>query len=225
MTEMTVANEPANKVYGGMLVGSALLSVLGALHHPRVEVHEIGAVVRSLAGQATLIEGVHGALLAIFFVQYAGFYGFARRLGLGRPLIAGGWILLSLGTFAMASAAAINGFALPRFAADYAGLAPQDARAVVAVLKFSWALNQAWAQIGAIAWGGAILLWSIALVRMAGLARWLGFAGLGIALVLVGGLLGGLFSLDVAGFVLVTSLLAAWAIGAGLLLIAERVRS
>ena len=91
------------------------------------------------------------------------------------------------------------------------------------VLGYGWALNQAFAKIGAFGWSGAVLLWSVALLAHAGLARWLGGIGIALGLGLLGGLVSGLLRLDVAGFTLLTSVLAVWAIGAAALMIAGRL--
>ncbi|MDB5691029.1 MAG: hypothetical protein JWO81_92 [Alphaproteobacteria bacterium] len=211
------------RIYGGLLLGAALLSAFTAAHHPTTAVHALPAVLASLAAQAGLIAGIHGALLLIFVVELVGFYGFARRLGLARPLPAAGMILLGLGTAAMVGAAAINGFAVPAFAARYPNLQPGDAPAVVAMLRMSWALNQALASIGAVAWGGALLAWSAELTLRRGLLRAMGIGGIAIGAVIAGGIASAAIRLDVGGFILVTALMSAWAAGAALLMLSGRL--
>ena len=219
---MNIENESATaRIYGWLLLAAALLSVLGAFHHPSGSGH--GGGMAALARQAALVAFVHAALLAIFTAQYIGFFGLARRLGLDRPLVASGFILLSLGTMAMICAGAINGFASPSYGLGYADATPEQAAMANSVLGYGWALNQAFAKIGAFGWSGAVLLWSVALLAHAGLARWLGGIGLALGLGLLGGLVSGLLRLDVAGFTLLTSVLAVWAIGAAALMIAGRL--
>jgi hypothetical protein len=209
----------STQVYGGILLASALLSVLGALHHPSGG-HDGG--MDALARQAALVTFVHAALLAIFTGEYVGFYGLGRRLGFGRPSVAAGFILFSLGTVAMVCAGAINGFASPSYGLANAGGTPEQAQLATAVLRYGWAMNQAFAKIGAAGWGGGMLLLSLALLAHGGLARWLGGGGIVLGLALLAGLVSGLLRMDVAGFMLLTALLAVWAIAAAALMIAGK---
>ena len=219
---MNIENERATaSIYGWLLLAAALLSVLGAFHHPSGGGH--GGGMAALVRQAAVVAFVHAALLAIFTTQYIGFFGLARRLGMDRPLVASGFILLSLGTISMICAGAINGFASPSYGLAYADATPEQAGMANSVLRYGWALNQAFAKIGAFGWSGAVLLWSVALLAHLGLARWLGGVGMVLGMGLLGGLVSGLLRLDVAGFTLLTSMLAAWAVGAAGLMIAGKL--
>ena len=212
-------------VYGALLLACALLSLLVAAHHPSgpASPHAPADALRMLAAQATLIEGVHGALLALFAIEIAGFYGFARLLGLQRPLAAAGLILLGAGTAAMMAAGTINGFAVPAFASSYADLKPADVSAVVTALRLCWRLNQAFASIGAVAMGGAMLLWSIALAGRAGWPRLVGGFGMLAGAAIAGGVASGLLRLHVGGFILFTALFSAWAAAVALLMLTGRL--
>jgi hypothetical protein len=220
---MTDEAEGGNqRVYGGLLIGFALLSVLGAAHHPVTGAHDLQGALRSLAGSG-MITGMHGFILAVFVMGFVGFCGFAQRLGLARPLALAGLVLMSLGVAAMISAGAINGFAVPAFAAHYEQLQPGEADAVQAMLRMSWAYNQAFASIGAALWGGALILWSAELVRRGGAARAVGLFGLIGGAALLIGLMTGLLALDVHGFLLITALLALWAAAIGALMLNRRL--
>jgi hypothetical protein len=212
------------KAYGGLLLGSALLSLFAAAHHPTAGTHKATEVLHALAVQRGPIEAVHGILLGLFALQLVGFYGFARMLGVRRPLPAGGLILMALGGGAMMVAGAINGFALPAFAATYPNPGPADVQAAIAGLRLSWALNQAMASVGAVAMAGAMLLWSIALATRTGWARLVGGAGVAAALVIIGGLVSGLFHLDVSGFILFMTLLSVWTGAVAMLILAGRLQ-
>src|SRR3954471_21648805 len=99
-----------NIAYAGLLLTSALLSLLAAAHHPEVHTHDLAAALRILADQSRLIAGVHALLLLLMGAQLLGFSGFPRLIGLDRPLAAAGLIFVGTGSAAMLAAAAINGF-------------------------------------------------------------------------------------------------------------------
>jgi hypothetical protein len=204
-------------------MGSALLALLGAAHHPEVHAHDLPTVLRSLAAQGRMIVGVHAFLLVLTGAELLGFYGFARLLGLARPLAAAGLIFVGAGSAAMMVAAAINGFAVPALAWDYHDIAPDDVRAVTAALRLCWQLNQAFAAIGAVAWGLGLLFWSIALAGRAGLVRLTGLVGGAAALAIAGGVGSGLIRLHVGGFIAVVALVSAWSVAVALLMLSGRL--
>jgi hypothetical protein len=216
-------NQRDSKIYGAILIGSALLSLLAAAHHPSASSHDIASALRLLSREAGMIAGIHALLIALFLMELLGLYGFARLLGLARPLPAAGLILIGTGTMTMLGAAAINGFAAPHFASDMSGIAPADMRNAAMLLRLCWDLNQALASIGAFAWGAGLIAWSIDLARRAGLVRITGVVGLAASLVMVGALATGLLRLHVAGFIAVAALMSAWSIAAGLLMLTGRL--
>lgn len=216
------ADDRNQRLYGGLLLAFAVLSLLGAATHPVAGGQDLQATLRSLAG-SPMITGVHGFLLAVFAAGFVGMCGFAQRLDLDRPMALGGLVLMALGIATMMSAGAINGFAVPAFAAGYGQLQPGEEPAVRAALRMSWAYNQAFASIGAVLWGGALLLWSGELIKRAGIARIVGgFGLLGGGVILVG-VAGGLIPLHVHGFLLITGLLSIWAAGVGLMMLNRRL--
>jgi hypothetical protein len=212
-----------NRVYAGLLLTSALLSLLAAAHHPEVHTHDLRAALQILADQSRLIAGVHAVLLLLMGAQLVGFYGFARLLGLERPLAAAGLLFVGAGSAAMLGAAAVNGFAVPALAWDYRALSAADSSAVTAALRLCWQLNQAFASIGAVAWGLGLLFWSVELALRAGLARIVGLLGGLAALAIAGGVGFGLIRLHVGGFIAVMVLLTAWSVAAALLMLTGRL--
>src|SRR3954466_15259339 len=198
-----------DRIYAGLLLTSALLSLLAAAHHPEMRTHDLAAALQMLADQSRLIAGVHALLLLLMGAQLVGFYGFARLLGLDRVAVAAGLVFVGAGSAAMLAAAAINGFAVPALAWDYRALTPADASAMTVALRLCWQLNQAFAAIGAVAWGLGLLSWSVELARRAGLVRIVGLAGGLAALAIAAGVGSGLIRLHVGGFIAVIALLSA----------------
>jgi hypothetical protein len=216
-------NQRDSRIYGTILLGSALLSLLAAMHHPSAASHDIASALRILADEAGVIAGIHAVLIALFLLELLGLYGFARSLGLARPLPAAGLILVGTGTMTMLGAAAINGFAVPNFASDLNGIAPADSRSLAMMLRLCWDVNQALASIGAVAWGAGLIAWSIDLARRDGLVRVTGFIGLAASLVMVGALATGFVRLHVTGFLIVTALISAWSVAVALLMLSGRL--
>jgi hypothetical protein len=212
-----------NTVYAGLLLTSALLSLLAAAHHPEVRTHDLAAALQILADQRRLIAGVHAILLLLMGAQLVGFYGFARLLGLDRAAVAAGLLFVGAGSAAMLAAAAINGFAVPALAWDYRALALADASAMTVALRLCWQLNQAFAEIGAVAWGLGLLCWSAELARRPGLTRIVGLAGGLAALAIAAGVGSGSIRLHVGGFIAVIGLLTAWSVAAALLMLTGRL--
>jgi hypothetical protein len=212
------------KTYAILLIGSALLSLLAAEHHGTVGAHDIGGMLRGLSAGSRWINIIHAVLIALFLAELIGLYGFARLLGLARPLPAAGLILIGVGGAAMIAAGAVNGFAVPAFATAYRDIAPADARSAAMILRLAWELNQAFAAIGAVAWGAALLAWSLELARRPGPARVAGLIGLAASLTILVGVAAGLIRLHVGGFIAVTALLTLWSVAAGLLMLTGRLK-
>ncbi len=211
------------KIYAWLLLGSALLSLLVAAHHPELHTHDVSMALHMLADRTALISGVHAALLFLSLVELLGLYGVARLLGLSRPMTAGGLLFVGTGFMAMIGAGAINGFAVPAFAADYRGIAPADARWAAMLLRLCWDLNQALASIGAVSWGLGLLAWSAELARRDGAARLVGLLGAVAALIIAVGVGFGFIRLHVGGLIAVTALLSAWSAAAALLMLTGRL--
>jgi hypothetical protein len=211
------------KIYAGLLLGSALLSLLAAAHHPEVSAHDVPTALRALTAEKGLVLGVHAVLLFLGGLQLLGLYGFARLLGLARPLPAAGLVFFGAGTAAMVAAGAVNGFAVPAFAGDYPNITPAQIPAAAMLLRLCWQLNQAFASIGAVAWGIGLLFWSAELTRRAGLVRLVGLLGAAASLAVAGGVGFGLIRLHVGGFIAVMALLTAWSVAVGLLMLGGRL--
>jgi hypothetical protein len=209
--------------YAILLIGSALLSLLAAAHHGTVRAHDAAGLIRGLSQMAGAISAVHAALIALFVAELIGLYGFARLLGLARPLPAAGLILVAIGGAAMVAAGAINGFALPAFATAFRDTAPAGAEGAAMILRLCWELNQAFATIGTVAWGAGLCAWSLDLASRRGLVRATGFAGLAASLAIVAGIATGLIRLHVGGFIAVTTLLTCWSVAAGALMLSGRL--
>jgi len=213
------------KAYGGLLLACALLTVVSVVGHPTVVARDARSLLEGLASQRGMIVGLHSILIALGLLQVVGFYGFSRLLGLAHPLVAAGLILFGFGIVGMINAAALNGFAAPAFAATFEAASPAQAEMAAVALKMSWSLNQAWDGIGSMAWCGAIVAWSLAMLGRGGLLRLVGLLGIVAALAIGGAIAAGLVRFNVGGFIATVSALAAWTIAVALLMLTGRMES
>jgi hypothetical protein len=191
-------NDP---VAGSALAVSAALSVLVMAHHPT------GTALAAGLGRL-----VHGAMMALVVVMFAGFCRFAVRRGLDRFTVMLALALYSAATLANLLAGTINGFVIP-------ALLERNAYEENALLL--WTLNQTFAKAAVFAISAAFALWGADLaVRGAGLARLLGTAGVIAGAAPAALLAGGVLDMKVAGAFLIYAGQAAFSAAAGIWLAA-----
>lgn len=187
----------SDRVAGAALVLAAALAVLMMAHHP-TSAHAAGAT-----------RFVHGAMIALVGAMGFAFAHWARRAGLGRPVVLAGLIAFGIGAAADIGAATINGFVVPALVER----GPID-RGVAA---FAWEANQALAGLGVAAWGAAFVLWSLRLFRLPGWkVRGLALSGVLAGVVPPALLFSGALSMNLAGAMLVYALQSLWIALAGL---------
>jgi hypothetical protein len=203
---------------GIALVIATAAEILAMAHHPSVETHDIAPAIEQIGRFATLAGVVHGVLIALLFGVLYAFTEFCRRRGFARPLVRAGLIAYAAGVIAMMFAAIVSGFVMAHFA--QLGLHATDAelRTTAQLLNLCGVLNQAFANVGAVAMSVAIMLWSLDLLRGAGAVRLVGVLGLVVGLLPAAGLLLGLLHLNVQGMMQVVLLQSLWNIGVGVLL-------
>lgn len=209
-------HDPPQRLAGGLLIALSVLSLLAMAHHPTAHGHDAGEVLAALARIARLNAWVHGSLLALLLGVLLLLGEFAARRIARRGVARAGATLYALGAGAMVLAGLVNGFAVTALA-QVAQRAPGGSD-WTPVMHFAWALNQAAAGFGVLAFAAAVALWSGDLVQRPGLRRWVGAYGLACALLVAVALVGGALALDVRGFGAVVAALAVWQCGAGALL-------
>ncbi len=215
---MNTADNPSparQPLLGGMLITLAVLSLFAMLHHPVA--HSTGAQSHSeaMVRIAALARLVHGALITTMTLSLVLLGEFARLRVQHAACMRAGFIVYLIGTLLLCGAALINGFAVPALAESAAA----NAVGIEAAYALAWQLNQALSGAGTIALAAGMVIWSMDLVRAAGLTRLTGgygiLAGSGLALALAGGWL----QLKVPGMLLALVLLAIWQVAAGALLL------
>ena len=224
MTERSPSALPFSdmRTAGAIIVAASLLALLMMAHHPSGSTRDMAVFVEQVARVGALNRVVHGALIALLAALLFGFAEFSRVFGAGRRLVRAALVAYAIGTAADIGAATINGFAVGRVAAHYAGADTAALEQLRALLHLGWAMNQSLADLGEVARAIAIVLWSLAILRTR-TQLLLGASG-----VLVGGaialaLLGGWLTLDVHGMLLAVVCASAWNVALGVQLLRGRL--
>lgn len=183
-----------DRLAGAALAGASILSIVAMAHHP------------SGAGHGALTQLVHGTMIAIVVVAFAGYTRLAARRGLHRFSNLVALVAYGAGAAANILAATINGFVAERLIANDAS---QD------ILRLCWALNQALAYGAVYATSIAFLFWGADLARETGVRRIIGLAGLAAAIAPASLLMTGTLGMNVAGAFVIYALQAAFGVLAG----------
>jgi hypothetical protein len=94
----------------------AILALVMVLHHPTLDrsaVHDAADAARGIERLAPLDRLVHGMLMLLYWLQTAGFYYFARRLGFQRPAVLAGFMAYVAGALLLTIPATLDGFVTP----------------------------------------------------------------------------------------------------------------
>jgi hypothetical protein len=204
---------------GALLLAASVLEIFGMAHHPTVHTHDVAVAVQQIADLSSLSAWVHGVLLALMLIIVFGFSEFVLRRGITRPAIRAGIIAYGAGVLVMIGAAMTSGFIITGLMSLTPHVTAGDLQINAQLLMLCRVLNQSCANFGVVAMSAGIALWSIDLLREAGVRRALGILGLVISVLPASALILGLIHLDVPGMTHVLLLQAVWncAIGVALL--------
>jgi hypothetical protein len=200
-----------------LIVGS-VLSVAAMTHHPSTAASGTAERLSEMTHEATLAGIVHGVLIALMLLVLWGLLRLAGILGWSSSRVQIGAIAYGAGVICMVGAATVSGFVVPGLAEHFVEAAPEIMESSLPVFRLCFEINQALAQIGAIAMSVGIFLWSWVLAAGAGYRRWVrGLGGLGLVVgtLPVLGLLSGSLHLDVHGMLAVLLAQAGWTICIG----------
>jgi hypothetical protein len=185
-----------------MIVGAVLGLVTMAFHPTTGE-------------QATLSTAVHSLALFTVPVTFYGGWALTRRLSADGALAE-----LALAFYGASAAAALlagtaSGLLAPDLFARAAGLDGEARAAVVGVMRYNHAVNQAFAKVLVAASSIAIGLWSIEITRTRSMRRTAGILGCVVATLVLLALVSGQVRMDVHGFGGIVLLQAIWLILVG----------
>lgn len=222
--EQTVREGAADaRLYGWVIGVASVLAVGAMMAHPSIGGPDMRTALQEIERESWLAAAVHGFLMGTTAALLFGFHGFSRRLG-HRPLAEAGLVAWAIGTFAMFGAMIASGFVVSRVAAGYGEASPADLEVVRGLFRLVGAYNQAWAVVGTAALSAGILFWSLALLREAGVPRWIGWMGVvagAVAAVAVGS---GALTLDVHGMLVVVAAQTLWSVAVAAQLIRGKLQ-
>jgi hypothetical protein len=176
-----------------LLVGILLpLVVLGM--HPTA--HDLTA--DSGHRMAMINHLVHGIALASQPIVLLGLIGLSQYLG-WTPFTTGGLVFYAASMVGMMTAALASGFVASDVVAGAQGAAGGGSPDIDALLNYTHYWNQAFAKLGIIAAGIALVLWSLEILDGRRLSRASGAVGVLVGVVLALGVLSGQFRLNVPG--------------------------
>ena len=207
---------------GWLIVACSALSVLMMSHHPTVSSDGgMGGFVAGVGSVAVVNQIVHGSLIALMLALVPAFLVLTRELG--RSLaVRFGFVAHVTGVLWMSGAALIGGFATTALAARYAEANEAELEAARHAFRALSVLQHVLAEAGTFGLVLAVLGWSTAMVRWAGLGRWCGVLGVLVGVAPIAGLATGALRLHVHGMTSVLVALAVWWIGAAAQLIRGR---
>ena len=202
-----------NRLGGLALILGALSGIITLTFHPGGGEHRV-----TPSQFETLIAvaiGIHAFAITGLPVSFAGALGLTRRIQ--SPIAVFGLIVYGFGCASVMTAAAFSGLVTPfllRQLVSHTASADQWHP----FLHYNHAINQAFAQIGAVAFSLAILLWSLVSLNNRTLPMGLAVYGLVSALATVIAIATGFLTLELHGFRVVTLTQAIWFIFAGVVL-------
>jgi hypothetical protein len=192
---------------GAALIAASAGTIFAMAHHP------------THLGSGPFVQIVHGVLIGLLGLTAFGFATFVGARGLERPAILAGAVAYVVAVFGGLTAATTNGFVVPALAArgDAAG---RD------LFLLTWEVDQAFATLGVVSAGLAIVFWSLDFLdrgerepRLIGLFGLLAGAGPGLLLAT------GASDMRVAGAFFAYSAHALWGVAVGVHLLRGKARA
>ena len=153
---------------GFSLIAGAILLVITMVVHPTGI--EDGYTVINVVAHSI-------AIAAIPFCLF-GFWGVYRHFKIGDFLSGIAFSAIAAGLFAGLLAATINGLAFSFFMERYQDASTESGELVHAILDYSFALNNGLSYVFIGMLSGAVLFWSIAIIRTRTFPKWTGYYGL-----------------------------------------------
>lgn len=201
---------------GGIaLIAGAIAGVVTMSLHPTG--HQLLTPGR-FAAVALLGAAVHTLAIASMPVSFLGAMALSRRLTALDRLSVAALVVYGFALAAGMMAAAVSGYVTPGLAREMIAASPPGSDSWQLLFNYTGRLNQGFARILAVASSGAIMLWSVAILKHRPFARGIGVYGLVIGLVTILAVMSGSLVLDVHGFGLVVFTQAIWFIVVGALM-------
>lgn len=217
-----MSGEVGGRLPGLVLIGAAVATIVGMLHHPTGHGSTGEELAESLVQAGPMLRIVHGAMIALLLAMTYGVTAYANRRGLDRPLVLLGLLTFVAGIFVMLPAPLLDGFVIADFAAQAQGSADVMA-AFPAVSLFAMDILLAFAKASSVLISFGIALLSVGMMHDRGATRWLGIVGAITALPGASAILVGHLQLDRQGMTLMVVCWSVWFVGLGVQLVRGKV--
>jgi hypothetical protein len=172
--------------------------------------HPAGGSVAHLIKITNIIIITHAIAILSLPFGWVGFRGLTQVLGRDRFDSILAFAFISIGLVAVLIAAATNGLTMPVFLQDYKDASPETIESIRPVLRYSFAINQAFDYVYTFAFCIAILLWSFAILRTKTFAAWVGWLGIIVAVGAAVLFISGIAMQNLTGFRLFVSVVVLW---------------
>ena len=210
------AVNPAGKVAGGVLALASIAAVIFVTHHPTLGSPGYASLAEEAVAEAAFNGLVHGALILFSLGYLFALSIFSDRLDSDHAAVRAAQISIVIATAGVFGAALLSGFIVPDIAAMYPAV--KDDETFRTQLRTLGAANQVLAKTGTIAYGAAVLFWSVRMLALNSLARIIGVIGCIAGTALVFGIFSESLKLDVPGMTVVFVLIGVWFIAVSVLL-------
>ena len=172
--------QPTSLAPLGYALGAfSALAFVTLLHHPVGRGHDPASLLASVRSQTMTDQIVHGTLAVIFGFLEAAMILFASRLGLWRFAVVFGLVAFSCACVMTVLAVMTDGFVIPSLAARCAS-APSASCVGEAInlIRLSATQIEFLTRFSFVGMAAAVVSWSIALLSIRDVPRWVGSAGL-----------------------------------------------
>jgi hypothetical protein len=201
--------------------GISLLIFSGLLLFTMV-LHPAGGNIEYLIKISSVIVITHAVAILSLPFGLAGFWGLTRQLGTDNFPAVLAFSAIVFGLVAVLIAAATNGIVLPVFLRGYAGATQETTGSLQPILRYGFSINEAFDYIYTGAFCLAIASWCAAMLHTMKFPKWIGWAGIAIA-VSSAVIFGSGLAHTLPGFRMFVSLIIAWIAVVGVYMI--RIKS
>jgi hypothetical protein len=209
-------NNSFEKKAGISLIVFTILLVFTMVLHPA------GGSVEHLINITGVIVVTHAIAILSLPFGWIGFWGLTGKIGTDHFGSMLAFAMVSLGLVAVMLAAATNGLVLPLFLQHYKDATPETIAAIKPIMKYSLAVNHAFDYIYTVAFGLAILCWSITILLTRKLAVWIGWLGIASSVITVAIFISGMALNSLQGFRIFAAGMVVWILLVGIVLCKQK---
>ena len=205
-------NNSFEKKAGIALIVFTILLVFTMVLHPA------GGSVEHLVNITGVIVVTHSIAILSLPFGWIGFWGVTKKMGAEHFGSMVAFAMVSIGLLAAMLAAATNGLVLPIFLQHYKDATPEAIAAIKPVMRYSFAVNLAFDYIYTVAFGLAILVWSITILLTRKLPVWIGWLGIASFVITVAIFISGTALNSLPGFRIFITSMVVWILLVGVAL-------